>query len=65
MNDTFTITDDYTRETVTISFAQYYDLIISLDCASDLYGEIGDTFVGIDIVGCKGFSWTSIDTCST
>jgi len=42
MNDTFTITDDFTRETVTISFAQYYDLIISLDCASDLYGEIGD-----------------------
>ena len=40
MNDTFTITDDFTRETVTISFAQYYDLIIGLDCASDLYGEI-------------------------
>ena len=42
MNDTFTITDNTTRETVIVSFAQYYDLIIGLDCASDLYGEIGD-----------------------
>ena len=41
MNDTFTITDNGTRETIKITFEQYYDLIISLDCASDLYQEAG------------------------
>tara|TARA_B100001559_G_C15964002_1_gene377970 strand:- start:184 stop:366 length:183 start_codon:yes stop_codon:yes gene_type:complete len=42
MNDTLTITDNGTKEKVTVSFAQYYDLIISLKCASELYGEMGD-----------------------
>jgi hypothetical protein len=41
MNDSITITDDLSQKTITLSFSQYYDLIIGLDCASEEYEEAG------------------------
>ena len=35
----FTIIDRHTNQKISISFSQYYDLIIGMKCASDTYGE--------------------------
>ncbi len=42
MNDTFTLTDNTTRETVTISWSQYCDLIVGMNSASDYYEMAGN-----------------------
>ena len=36
-----TIIDAFTQKKIEISFSEYYDLIIGLDCASQFYEEVG------------------------
>ena len=42
MNDSFTITDNTTKQEVTISWSEYYNLVVGMKSASDYYKMAGN-----------------------